>query len=47
MMNAMANCGGWLILAAGIVTYGTLLLAGAASVKYLFFEHTSSKAGAQ
>ena len=46
MMNAMANCGAWLMLAAGIVTYGTLL-AGAASVKYLFFEHTSSKAGAQ
>ena len=33
------TCGGngWLMLAAGVLTYGTLALAGAALVKYLFF----------
>ena len=33
------TCGanGWLILAAGVLTYGTLALAGAALMKYLFF----------
>ena len=46
-MNSMADCG-WLMLAAGIVTYGALLLASAAAVKYLFFgERPSTKAGTQ
>ena len=46
MMNVIANCGR-LMLAAGIVTYGTLLLAGAAAVKYLFFERPSTQGDAQ
>jgi hypothetical protein len=39
MMIDTLTCGanGWLMLAAGVLTYGTLALAGAALVKYLFF----------
>jgi hypothetical protein len=39
MMDSVLNCGanGWLMIAAGVVTYGVLALAGAALVKYLFF----------
>jgi len=39
MMIVTLTCGanGWLMLAAGVLTYGTLALAGAALVKYLFF----------
>ena len=38
-MDSILNCGAgsWLMIAAGIVTYGVLGLAGAALVKYLFF----------
>ena len=40
MMNSMAECGshGWLMIAGGVLFYGVLGLAGAALVKYLFFE---------
>jgi hypothetical protein len=33
------TCGanGWHMLGAGVLTYGTLALAGAALIKYLFF----------
>ena len=39
IMESMIDCGahGWLMIAAGVVTYGVLALAGAALVKYLFF----------
>ena len=35
----MMNCvsGGWLMMAGGLLTYGVLILAGAALVKYVFF----------
>ena len=41
------TCGanGWLMLAAGVLTYGTLVLAGAALVKYLFFPDRGHAAG--
>lgn len=40
-MDTVLNCGAgsWLMIAAGVVTYGLLGLAGAALVKYLFFAH--------
>jgi hypothetical protein len=46
MMNAMAECGshGWLMIAGGVLFYGVLGLAGAALVKYLFFEGRSRTA---
>lgn len=37
MMNMMQGCSGWLMAAGGIVTYASLILVGAASIKYLFF----------
>jgi hypothetical protein len=38
MMESVLNCStnGWLMLAGGLVTYGVLILAGAALIKYLF-----------
>jgi hypothetical protein len=44
MMDSVLNCGanGWLMIAAGVVTYGLLALAGAALVKYLFFAGRNS-----
>ncbi len=47
MMDTVLNCGanGWLMLAAGVLTYGTLALAGAALVKYLFFADRGHAAG--
>jgi len=47
MMESVLNCGanGWPMLAAGVVTYGTLVLAGAALIKYLFFGGRSHAAG--
>jgi len=38
MMNSALTCGadGWLMIASGVVTYGVLLLAGAALIKFLF-----------
>ncbi len=47
MMDTGWNCGanGWLMLAAGILTYGTLALAGAALIKYLFFADRDYAAG--
>ena len=46
-MDSVLNCGadGWLMIAAGIVTYGVLALAGAALVKYLFFAQPSYGTG--
>ena len=40
----MMNCvsGGWLMMAGGLLTYGVLALAGAALVKYLFFDGSST-----
>ena len=37
MMDSVLNCGttGWLMIAGGAVSYGVLLLAGAALIKYL------------
>jgi len=37
MMDQMANCAGWLMVASGITTFAVLILTGAAAVKYLFF----------
>lgn len=47
MMDTVLNCGvnGWLMLAAGVLTYGMLALAGAALVKYLFFDDRGHAAG--
>lgn len=38
MMDSVLNCGtsGWLMVAGGALSYGVLLLAGAALIKYLF-----------
>lgn len=46
-MNAVLHCGanGWLMLSAGVLIYGTLVLAGAAAIKFLFFTHRASAAG--
>ena len=40
MMHTVADCGthGWLMIAGGVFAYGVLGLAGAALVKYLFFD---------
>lgn len=42
-MDSVLNCGAdsWLMITAGIVTYGVIGLAGAALVKYLFFGQRS------
>jgi hypothetical protein len=47
MMIDTLTCGadGWLMLAAGVLTYGTLALAGAALIKYLFFADRGHAAG--
>ena len=38
MMDLMqGGCSGWLMAAGGAVTYGALILVGAASIKYPFF----------
>ena len=39
MMDSVLNCGttGWLMIACGALSYGVLLLAGAALIKYLVF----------
>lgn len=42
MMNMMQGCGGWLMAAGGIITYGSLILAGAASIKYLIFGRSNA-----
>jgi hypothetical protein len=42
MMNMMQGCSGWLMAAGGIVTYASLILVGAACIKYLFFGKPSS-----
>ena len=46
MMDSVLSCteGGWFMIAAGITFYGVLALAGAALVKYLFFENRNSTA---
>ena len=47
MMDSLLNCGAGapLMIAAGVVTFGLLALAGAALVKYLFFpNHTTAAA---
>jgi hypothetical protein len=46
MMNSMAECGshGWFMIAGSVLLYGVLGLAGAALVKYLFFEGRSRTA---
>jgi hypothetical protein len=38
MMESVLNCGAntWLMIAGGIVTYGVLILAGVALIKYVF-----------
>jgi hypothetical protein len=47
MMIDTLTCGanGWLMLAAGVLTYGTLALAGAALIKYLFLDDRGHAAG--
>ena len=47
MMETFLNCGanGWPMLAAGVLTYGTLVLAGAALIKYLFSTERGHAAG--
>lgn len=42
MMNMMQSCGGWLMAAGGIVTYGTLRLPAASSIKYLLLGKPSA-----
>ena len=42
MMTMMQGCSGWLMATGGIVTYGSLILVGAASIKYLFFGKPSA-----
>jgi hypothetical protein len=44
MMDSVLNCGtnGWLMIAAGVLTYGLLALAGAALLKYLFFANRTA-----
>jgi hypothetical protein len=46
-MDTLLNCGanGWLMLAGGALTLGTLALAGAALIKYLFLADRSHAAG--
>ena len=46
MIDAL-TCGAndWLMLAAGVLTYGTLALAGAALIKYLLFADRGHAAG--
>jgi len=46
-MDSVLDCGtnGWLMIAAGVLTYGLLALAGAALVKYLFFANRTATAG--
>jgi hypothetical protein len=43
-MESVLNCsnGGWFMIAAGIATYGLLVLGGAALIKYLFFSNRGS-----
>lgn len=36
-MSNMMNCGGWLMIASGILTLATIGLVDAAAIKYLFF----------
>jgi hypothetical protein len=45
-MDSILDCGtnGWLMIAAGVVTYGVLALAGAALIKYLFFADRTAAA---
>jgi hypothetical protein len=45
-MDSVLNCSAnaWLMIAAGVVTYGMLALAGAALVKYLFFADRTATA---
>ena len=47
MMIDTMTCGanGWLILVAGVLTYGTLVLAGAVLMKYLFVGDRGHAAG--
>ena len=47
MMDSVLNCGanGWLMIAGGIASYGVLLLAGAALIKYLFAVNRSPTSG--
>jgi hypothetical protein len=47
MMIDNVTCGAnaWFMLGAGVLTYGTLALAGAALVKYLFFSDRGHAAG--
>ena len=46
-MDSVISCGtdGWLMLAGSVVTYGVLILAGAALIKYLFSTNQSTVAG--
>ena len=46
MMETVLNCSasGWLMIAGGVATYGVLILAGAALVKYLFSAERSHAA---
>jgi hypothetical protein len=46
MMESMLNYGanGWLMIAGGLVTYGVLILTGAALIKYLFSAERSHAA---
>jgi hypothetical protein len=46
-MDNLLNCGtgGWLMMTGGVATYGVLLLAGAALIKYLFSTNRSTAAG--
>ena len=47
MMESVLNCGtaGWLMVAGSVVTYGVLVLAGAALIKYLLSANHGEAAG--
>jgi hypothetical protein len=46
MIDNLLNCGAnaWLMIAGGVLTFGVLVLAGTALVKYVFFTGRSGAA---
>ncbi len=44
MMDQMANCGGWLMIAGNVLTYTVLAFVGAAAAKYLFARRSNTAA---
>ena len=42
MMTMMQGCSGWLMAIGGIIASGSLILVGAASVKYLYLREAET-----